>query len=160
MRRAFAWVIVAGLVVLLAVVIVYERALEADWVRAEYPDLATARAAGDVDRGWIPAWVPEGARDIREVHNLDSNLRWMVFQLEPEAVEALLANLELEGFHAVQVASPRLPRVFESKLHVVLPPVQTQSLHLLRNAPANGRYGEFVAVQPDLGRVYLWSASR
>jgi len=34
---------------------------------------------GAIGRGWIPAWIPESARDIREVHNVDTNVSQLAF---------------------------------------------------------------------------------
>jgi hypothetical protein len=47
----------------------------------EYPTFAAALADGAVARGWIPPWIPESARELREVHDLDTNERWLVFQM-------------------------------------------------------------------------------
>ncbi len=39
-----------------------------DTYSTSYPDLVTARQQDAVDRGWIPAMLPEEATDLREVH--------------------------------------------------------------------------------------------
>ena len=44
-----------------------------DVLDASYQTTSAAVAAGAVKRGWIPAWVPAGATDLREVHDLDTN---------------------------------------------------------------------------------------
>lgn len=43
---------------------------------------ATKQEAVDAEmiaKGWIPAWVPEEATDLREVHDLDSNVSALAF---------------------------------------------------------------------------------
>jgi len=138
-------------------VAVLELTMEAVWRHGEYPDMAKARAAGAVERGWIPAWVPDEARAIKEVHNTDSGMRWLAFQLDPGAVEALVATLDREGFRAVTVSSPTVSPVFRSRLGIVLPPERVQALRLRWKVPEGARYGEYVAIEPDLGQVLVWS---
>jgi len=38
-----------------------------------YRSLADAVKDGGVDRGWVPAWLPKTARDLKEKHDLDTN---------------------------------------------------------------------------------------
>jgi hypothetical protein len=45
-----------------------------------------AVAAGQVEKGWIPRWVPTAAKDIREVHNLDTSASALSFWLPPGSV--------------------------------------------------------------------------
>ena len=63
---AYAWVVLSELQV------------------AEYPTLAAARTDGAIARGWIPAWMPDSARRLREVHDLDTNERWLALTVSPE----------------------------------------------------------------------------
>ena len=39
----------------------------------KYPDTEAVKQDRAVERGWIPAILPESAYDIEETHNLDSN---------------------------------------------------------------------------------------
>ena len=50
---------------------------------ASYADLATAERAGAIRQGWIPNWVPRSARDIRELHDLDTNQGMLSFYYDP-----------------------------------------------------------------------------
>ena len=53
---------------------------------------ATKQEAVDVEmiaKGWIPAWVPEEATDLREVHDLDSNVSALAFS-KPRSKQLLL----------------------------------------------------------------------
>ena len=55
-----------------------------DLVReARYSTAADARAAGAVDRGWIPDWLPSQAHEIHEVHDLDTNQSALRFEVPP-----------------------------------------------------------------------------
>jgi hypothetical protein len=48
--------------------------------KSAYPDLAAAVAAGAVDSGWIPPWLPSGATALREIHDIDNNQSALSFQ--------------------------------------------------------------------------------
>jgi len=56
-------------------------ACTSDVLDASYATQAEAVAAGAVHRGWIPAWVPPEATDLREVHSVDTNESALVFNL-------------------------------------------------------------------------------
>lgn len=47
--------------------------LPGETVEARYATYEAAAAAGAMEQGWIPLWLPQGAIDIHEKHNLDSN---------------------------------------------------------------------------------------
>ena len=52
-----------------------------DVLDVSYATQAEAVAAGAVQRGWIPAWVPPEARHLREVHSVDTNESALLFTL-------------------------------------------------------------------------------
>ena len=54
-----------------------------DILDASYQDQPAAVAAGAVERGWIPSWVPPDATQLREVHNVDTNQSALFFRLPP-----------------------------------------------------------------------------
>jgi hypothetical protein len=51
---------------------------------AAYPDRAAAIRHDAVGRGWIPAWIPASATDLREVHDLDTNESALSFETGAE----------------------------------------------------------------------------
>ena len=67
-----------------------------DVVTASYATLAEAQQAGAIDRGWMPKGLPQGAYEIREAHDLDSNRRWGLFNFHESDVEAMRAMLQPE----------------------------------------------------------------
>jgi hypothetical protein len=91
--------VVVGVAAILLVVsaracTVYETPVE------EYSSLAEARAAGAIDRGWIPDFLPANATHLREVHRIDSNNRWLAFMAplpELRAMASQLAPLSYEN---------------------------------------------------------------
>lgn len=46
---------------------------------SRYSDVNTARTDGAFNRGWLPEIVPDDSIDIREIHNIDTNLTWGCF---------------------------------------------------------------------------------
>lgn len=55
---------------------------------------ATKQEAVDAEmiaKGWIPAWVPQEATDLREVHDLDSNVSALAFS-KPRSKQLLLPS--------------------------------------------------------------------
>ncbi|OUL14060.1 hypothetical protein B0X78_08420 [bacterium AM6] len=55
---------------------------------------ATKQEAVDAEmiaKGWIPAWVPEEATDLHEVHDLDSNVSALAFS-KPRSKQLLLPS--------------------------------------------------------------------
>ncbi|WP_256776374.1 MULTISPECIES: hypothetical protein [unclassified Stenotrophomonas] len=51
---------------------------------AAYPDRAAAIRHDAVGRGWIPAWIPASAIDLREAHDLDTNESALGFETGTE----------------------------------------------------------------------------
>jgi hypothetical protein len=62
--------------------------------RANYDDYAAAQAAGAVERGWIPDFVPLSATTIAEAHDLDLNTQRLRFQLPEADLQQLVSRLE------------------------------------------------------------------
>lgn len=51
-----------------------------DWKETSFQSEEHLRGSAFADLGWIPKnLVPKGARDIREVHNIDTNEVWLRF---------------------------------------------------------------------------------
>ncbi len=50
-------------------------------LEASYATLFEAVSEGAVERGWVPAWLPEGATDLKEIHDLDSGESALAFTL-------------------------------------------------------------------------------
>lgn len=49
-----------------------------------YGSLPEARRSGAIERGWVPAWLPETATEIREVHDIDTNESLLAFAMPPQ----------------------------------------------------------------------------
>ena len=60
-------------------------------VEAEYASLNEARAAGAVERGWIPLFVPDSAFAIRDTHDLDTSRQTLRFSVPTQTAIAMAA---------------------------------------------------------------------
>lgn len=76
-----------------------------DTVESEYSDSVEAINSGAIERGWIPAFLPASAREIREKHNLDTNEVWVHFLID----DGSLADIK-RSCHAAQLTGVILPR--------------------------------------------------
>lgn len=52
-----------------------------DVLDVAYATRTEAAAAGAIERGWIPSWIPSEASDLHEVHNIDTNESALAFRL-------------------------------------------------------------------------------
>jgi len=104
MKRAFA---VARLVAVALCSGLASACGDFDVVTNTYADMAEARAAGAVERGWLPGFVPGGAFEIREAHDEASRRRWGLFNFRADDADALRARLGPETtFSGMAVEAP------------------------------------------------------
>ena len=73
---------------------------------SHYVDVAAVRQAGALDRGWIPDILPTDAVDIREVHDIDTNLTWGCFRT-PGGADVVRSKLQ--GLRAARVSGSVAP---------------------------------------------------
>jgi len=85
-----------------AVFLLLSLAACSEQVEEAYPTWAEAQRAGAAERGWIPAFVPSSARDIRESHDLDSNRQTLQFTASPSDIPRMV-----EGLRPVSIGKER-----------------------------------------------------
>lgn len=132
----------------LLTVCIWQLAACVETLDASYSTFAEAQGKGAVAAGWVPAWIPPDATDIREVHNMDTNQFMLTFTVPKSAQLSLPVG-------CVQVP-PRTPKT---------PPFSRQWWP--GDVPANGfathRHAffacqeYFVAHSASLGEGYVWS---
>ncbi len=64
-----------------------------DVVDERYGTWHEAKRAGAVERGWVPLFVPTAARNLRSVHDLDTNSQRLTFKLPPQAVQPMIDDI-------------------------------------------------------------------
>lgn len=67
--------------------------LRCDDYETAYPDISAAESHGAFSRGWLPPLLPTDARNILELHNIDTNRTWACFEI-PSGTGAMRAKLE------------------------------------------------------------------
>ena len=58
---------------------------------SQYSDLTSAQVSVAWRGGWIPIWLPRSAKDIHEIHDLDTNRQLLAFEFEENDLPALRA---------------------------------------------------------------------
>ncbi|MGI8610945.1 MAG: hypothetical protein ACR2KH_01520 [Sphingomicrobium sp.] len=58
-----------------------------------YSTWADAQRVGAIERGWVPAFVPKSARNIRDIHNLDTNAQILEFTAPRSDVPVMVRGL-------------------------------------------------------------------
>lgn len=130
---------------LLAVALLCACAETAD---SSYASYAAAVQAGAVQAGWVPEWLPPEAREIREVHNIDTNARMLSAAL-PASVTL---HLPPDCKPIEPSASPN-PRFKRSWWPVELP---EHGASVPRHAYWRCK-GQFVAKAPAQAQVFVWA---
>jgi len=59
----------------------------------KYSSIAAVEEQGAIDRGWIPAILPESAYEITETHDLDTNTLFGSFKYKEKDEESFMQNL-------------------------------------------------------------------
>lgn len=72
-----------------------------------YAGTTEAIAAGERERGWLPAWLPASARDVHLQGDLDTNDWWLRARLWPAAADSLRRRLSPVVPESVRVRRPR-----------------------------------------------------
>lgn len=119
-----------------------------------YANLADARGA--IEAGWIPRGLPEGAYDLREAHDMDSNRRWGLFSFPPAEGEALRAQLTDEiGVTGLRCDIPARIEWWPVLLRGNLDDTRIRDTGLKVH---RARQGELIyLVNWSQGRAYYWS---
>jgi hypothetical protein len=119
-----------------------------------YATVEEARAAGAIERGWVPEGLPASATDLREAHRGDEQ-QWGLFVFPPADGEAVRALLGAEITGAAPACDPpgRLewwPRILRSPMD--LTQVQSTGLRLYRSRDDRLTY----AVNWRQGSAFYW----
>ncbi len=123
-----------------------------------YATYAEASASGGMERGRLPDLVPASAARIREIHAVDSNAQWLVFDVPPAVTGEITAGMTPiaieearksgvnRPWRAGQDWPPELSRL------PVSPPRDSERLAFFRSP--DGAY--CLAVDRQAGRVFAW----
>jgi hypothetical protein len=93
-----------------------------DVKESAYATMQDARQAGAVDHGWLPDFLPNSARSIREMHNIDTNQVWCTFEFSArdrptlQAALSPLTVVEIRGKEVRSAGKSWWPAVLEGRL--------------------------------------------
>ena len=150
-----------ALVIPLALVGV-QRCADGERPVAEYATRAEADAAGAFTRGWLPAFLPASARALREVHDLDTNERWLRFDADSAELAALVTRLAPLTLADARRTLARRPAAAgadwppEFAARPLATPRATTFLGLYRDDAA----AYCLAIEWRTGRAWGWSCAR
>jgi hypothetical protein len=128
---------------------------------ASYRDLTAARADGAFARGWLPELLPRSARQLREVHDLDTNARWLAFRADSADLADVTATLAPLTLAQARSSAERRP----SHAWLDAPPeLGGFNLATARGAQQLGLYfapaaAYCLAVEWRTGRAWGWSCA-
>jgi hypothetical protein len=160
-RRAATWSVVAlsvgvGAALYVAVPVLVS---ELDIVSSKYGSIDQARAHGAIDQGWLPPFTPASAREIAEIHDLDTNERCAYMAIDPGEGSSFLAALHAAGFRPHHGDLPALPEFSLLRSCPFLPSDASAAGGSYRRAVPNSAEYEYVAIDPR-GAVFVFSALR
>ena len=123
-----------------------------------YPTLRKAEQAGAISRGWIPSWTPPSARDIAEIHNIDSNAQLLTFRFDVYATAAFLeacasvvrTRVILPSWTPAKWWPPELRQSSTAALGVL-------KFFLCESRETSNRY--FVGIDEAAGRAFVWNTT-
>jgi len=124
-----------------------------------YATFAEAEADGAIEQGWLPAYLPRSASGIREVHDLDTNARWVAFRAAPVDLTRMVEDFEPLSYAEARRTAVRRPwRVGgdwppELSEPTLATPRQTELLGLYRH----GTEAYCLAIEWQTGRAWGWS---
>lgn len=76
-----------------------------------YQTFNEAKKSGAVEKGWIPKTLPKSAVNIKEVHDLDTNMVWIRFEIDDIEDNDFLKRYTKVSSRDVKDHLPRDPRV-------------------------------------------------
>jgi hypothetical protein len=126
---------------------------------ATYATYAQAETAGAMQSGYLPVYVPHGARDIRSVYNVDTNEQWLRFEApesELRRMAQVLTPLSYADIRAHRAAPPRWRGPWPSEVggFTIATPRGQQQLGLYA---ASGQRLRCVAVEWRDRLAYAWT---
>ena len=104
--------------------------------------MESARQSGDLERGWLPDYLPDSARAIREFHLIDSPEAWVSLECPASCMSAIVAATT-EADRTTRISSPRSNRL----------PWPSERDGLVIRLHGNG---DVILLDADSVRAYVW----
>lgn len=136
-----------------------------DVVHERYADYSAARVDHGLENGWLPRRMPVSARNIEEVHNVDSGEIWIRFSYDEGGLKEFIgqcvedASVSLPDSRRSARSAGWWPRELTNALDS-----ESRSRWTLFNCPRMDHAGSFVASGVAVDRsaklVFYWVAKR
>lgn len=122
-----------------------------------YATVAEARAAGAIDKGWVPADLPEAAYELRAAYAVNGWERWGLFNFPPDEAHTLRAILEPEemSLAGTRMEIPGRIEWWPVILRGNLDAERIATTGLLAYRSRSG--GRMFGVNWNQGRAYYWA---
>lgn len=121
-----------------------------------FATMAEARQRGAVERGWVPAFLPERAYEIRAAYDTNGPRRWGILNFTPADVDAVRALLRPEerSLAGVRMDIPARIEWWPVALRNELDPETIAATGVRAYQSRDGDY--LIAVNWNQGRAYYW----
>jgi hypothetical protein len=121
-----------------------------------FATMAEARERRAVERGWVPAFLPEGAYEIRAAYDTSGTRRWGILNFRPGDADTIRRALDPAEVSAagLRVDIPARIEWWPIALRNALDPEAIAATGLRTYRSTTGEF--FVAVNWNQGRAYFW----
>ena len=121
-----------------------------------FATMAEARERRAVERGWVPAFLPEGAYEIRAAYDTSSTRRWGILNFRAADADAIRRALDPAetSVDGLRVDIPGRIEWWPIALRNALDPEAIAATGLRTYRSTTGDF--LVAVNWNQGRAYFW----
>lgn len=130
-----------------------------NFVATAYPDFRAAASQAAFQQGWVPRFLPTGATEIRDLHDVATGAGWLAFAFAPGEGHKLVAGLNRPSartLEALRVAGPAAdwwPAALRGR------PAAGWDIYLTGRMIRGAGLVEYLAVDRRHGRAALWRES-
>lgn len=118
-----------------------------------YEELASAK--GIFDAGWIPVWIPQSAKKIKEAHDIDTNQSFLSFEFSPS--EAFWSHCEPIDVEQVKLPEKRMLERFGGFAVMALDVIRIGTDVKFYRCEENTE--KFLAIETNENRAHVWQLS-
>lgn len=125
----------------------------------QYASGAAAIRAGELERGWWPAWMPAAAGNVHLQGDLDSNEWWLRAELSPASADSIRSLLTPVDAGSVRVRRPWRGAGWWFEALIQQAPSNDGALNarLFRGTGAPVAYTTVVAFDNVSQTVFVWT---
>ena len=158
-----SWFVMAGLVI--GIVLMFPRIISHKKdnfpVGNYYSNIQSAWSDGELQKGWIPRFIPDGSTDIHEKHFTKSDIGWLCFDFPATSGQSMTLNFDRLTPDQVNnlVINGTYSRWWPDNLNgkpSITKGLQPWSIYKTNRRVNDFRITEYIAIDWKLSRAYLW----